>query len=112
MQAGGWYGFDAGSYTRLVVSLTTPPSTISGVVSTGGNPVAGAPIFLTDIDSGQSWTARSDPQGNYSISGLAPGSYSIASGFDIDGAPTMRKPEIVRTSDASTSVHNLELMLP
>jgi hypothetical protein len=58
------------------------------------------------------WTARSDPQGNYSIGGLAPGSYSMASGFDIDGAPSTRKPETVRTSEGSTTVHSLELILP
>lgn len=107
---GAWYGFDAGTYTRLWVQLSPRPASISGVVSTRGNPVAGAPIFLRDKDSGQTWTGRADPQGNYRMQGLAPGAYTIISGFDLD--PDAIKPDDVATAEGGNTVHPLELVLP
>jgi hypothetical protein len=111
---GAWWGFDAGTYTRLAVSLSSSPATIAGVVSTGGNPVAGAPVFLTNEAGTQTWNARSGPQGNYSIGGLAPGTYTIISGFDLDlnDASTAHKTDTVSTGGGSTTTHALELVLP
>ena len=111
---GAWWGFDAGTYSRLAITLSSRPATISGVVSTGANPVSGAPIFLSNAAGSQTWTARSDPQGNYSIGGLAPGSYTIISGFDLDmdDGATLRKADAVSASEGGVTTHALELILP
>jgi hypothetical protein len=114
IQSGAWWGFDAGTYSRLAIALSPKPGTISGVVSTGGNPVAGAPIFLSNAAGSQTWTARSDPQGNYSLGGLAPGTYTIISGFDLDmdDSATVRKAEVLSASEGGVTTHALELVLP
>jgi hypothetical protein len=104
--SGAWYGFDTGTYTRLVVQLSSRPASISGVVSKDGNPVAGAPIFLTQMDSGQTWTGRSDPQGHYLMGGLAPGNYIIVSSFELDPADGLsaRKADVVTQEGNVTTV--------
>ncbi len=111
---GEWWGFDASTYTRITVTLSSTPGTISGVVSTGGNPVAGAPVFLANSIGSQTWMVRADPQGNYRFGGLAPGEYSIVSGFDVDmnEVAWSRKPDTVSVAEGNTSVHALELVLP
>jgi hypothetical protein len=111
---GAWWGFDTGSNeARIGIQLSSNAASISGVVSTGGSPVAGAPVFLTQQGSGESWNARSDPQGRYTIDGLAPDTYSIISGFDLDLVVGRRsKIETVSTSEGNITVHNLELVLP
>jgi len=112
--AGGWWGFDTGSDARVTIQLSSRPASISGVVSTGGSPVGGAPVFLTQINSGEVWTARSDPQGNYTIGGLAPATYSIVSGFDMDmnGGSVSRHAETVSTAEGGVTMQALELVLP
>jgi len=111
---GEWWGFDTSSDTRVGIQLSSRASSISGVVTTGGNPVAGAPIFLTQEGSGETWAGRTDPQGNYMMGGLAPGTYNIISGFDLDllGGSFTRKAEKITTSEGNTTVHALELILP
>jgi hypothetical protein len=111
---GAWWGFDAGNYTRLAVMLSSSPATIAGVVSTSGNPVAGAPVFVQSAGGAQTWTARSNPQGNYSVGGLAPGTYNIVSGFDLDLNDPAAAPkfDIVSASEGNTTTHALEMILP
>ncbi len=111
---GAWWGFDTGSNeARIGIQLSSRAASISGVVSTGGSPVAGAPIFVTQQGSGESWDGRSDPQGNYLIGGLAPGTYTIISGFDLDlVGPRSSKIDAVSTSEGNTTAHALELVLP
>ncbi len=110
----GWFGFDAGSYMRLSVTLSPSYSTIAGVVSAQGSPVAGAPLFLTNTDTGQTWNARSNQQGSYSIGGLGPGAYTIISGFDLDllDPLVMKKARDVRVDFGATATQPLELILP
>lgn len=111
--AGAWWGFDTGNEARIAIQLSSRAASISGVVSTGGSPVAGAPIFVTQQGSGESWTGRSDPQGNYLMGGLAPSVYSIVSGFDLDLVGSrQQKTELVTTSEGNTTVQTLELVLP
>jgi hypothetical protein len=110
---GAWWGFDTGSDARIGIQLSSRAASISGVVSTGGSPIAGAPIFVTQEGSGESWNGRSDPQGNYLMGGLAPGAYTIMSGFDLDlVGPRSSKIDTVSTSEGNTTVHALELILP
>ena len=110
----GWFGFNASYYTRLVVTLGMNASSMVGVVSTKGSPVTGAPIFVTNTASGETWNTRSDPQGNYSIRGLAPGDYTIISGFDLDleNSGAMQKADTVRVPAGGPATHDLELVLP
>jgi hypothetical protein len=48
------------------------------------------------------------------MGGLAPGTYNIISGFDLDllGGSFTRKAEKITTSEGNTTVHALELILP
>ena len=63
---------------------------LSGRVLSGGDPVAGAPVFLFPATpevrrrvNGIKST-YTDPQGRYRFEGLAPGSYLVLSSFDLD----------------------------
>lgn len=104
--AGEWWGFDTGTYTRLAIQLSSRPASISGVVRTKDNPMAGAPIFLAQMDSGQTWTGRSDAQGHYVMGGLAPGNYIIVSSFELDPADglTARKANVATQEGNVTTV--------
>jgi hypothetical protein len=112
--SGAWWGFDSGTYTRLSVALSSTPCGISGVVFTNGNPVAGAPVFVGNAGGSQTWTVRSNPQGNYYLGGLAPGTYTIMSGFDVDlnDPATALKVDTVSASEGNTTAHALEMILP
>jgi hypothetical protein len=110
---GSWWAFDTGNNARIAISLNTRTSTISGVVSGNGDPVAGAPVYVTQQDSGEFWNVRSDPQGNYQVPNLAPGTYTVVSGFDIDLiTPRPQKRYTVSLPQGSAAVQNLELVLP
>jgi hypothetical protein len=86
----GWFALDIGNAPRLRVTLSMKAASISGIVSSSSNPVVGAPVFLQLVNpeapdlSLQSWTGRADPQGNFSFTSLAPGTYRLMSSFDVD----------------------------
>jgi hypothetical protein len=86
----GWFGVDIGTSAQVLVTLSNKPASISGAVSTGGKPVAGAAIYLELFDPQLTSPrvrlieARTDAQGAYRIGGLAPGRYRILSSFDFD----------------------------
>ncbi len=109
--SGEWYPFEATNRLSVGVMLSTRAAKITGVVSSQGQPVGGAPIFLTQSATGQIWNARSDPQGNYSIGGLGPGNYIIISGFDLDNIFDSRKADSVTTTEGDTTTHPLDLVL-
>jgi hypothetical protein len=110
---GSWWAFDTGNNARITISLNTRTATITGVVSGNSNPVAGAPVYVTQQESGESWTVRSDPQGNYRIPNLGTGTYSVVSGFDIDViTPRPQKRYSISLPPGGAAVQNLELELP
>ncbi|HVW08136.1 MAG TPA: carboxypeptidase-like regulatory domain-containing protein [Bryobacteraceae bacterium] len=113
-QAGDWYMFESGSSRRVTIQLSTNYATISGIVKLNDNPVLGAPVFVSNIDTGQSWVVRADPQGHYSAIGLGPGSYSVVSSFNIDDIENLAgKPVTVRVySPGQTVTQDLELFRP
>jgi hypothetical protein len=109
--SGDWYPFEASNRLSVSVTLSPRAAKITGVVLSQGQPVGGAPIFLTLSATGQIWNARSDPQGNYSIGGLAPGMYNIISGFDLDNIFDPQKSDSVTTIEGGDTAHPLELVL-
>ena len=70
------------------VVLLPHPGRLRGVVASGGQPAAGAPVFLEAIDpaSGLRWgdlrVTRAGVDGQYVFAGLAPGAYRVASTFE------------------------------
>lgn len=113
VQAGDWYAFDVTSYTDVQVSLSTRYGAISGVVSTKGNPVTGAPVFVSLPATSQTWVIRSDPQGQYSVIGLGPGTYNLLSSFNLDGIDNASRQAVtVNVGAGETATLPLELLLP
>jgi len=86
----GWFGFDIERPARIHVTVSSRPASVAGVVSMGGKPVPGAPVYLEKVDPERLgsrlrlWTARADAEGHYRFGGLAPGSYRLLGSFDYD----------------------------
>ena len=113
-QAGDWYAFESNTYRDVRIQLSTNYATISGVVKLKDNPVLGAPVFVNNIDTGQNWEVRADPQGHYTVIGLGPGTYTVVSSFNVDEIENLAgKPVTVRVySPGQTSTQDLELYRP
>jgi len=84
----GWNEFLASDYTSLRFQLSGGPGSVQGAVKSGGDCVAGAPVYLEAWDAaakkrvGELRMARTDAQGQFLFSGLAPGDYRILSTFE------------------------------
>jgi len=84
-RADGWNDF-AGGGVRF--TLSGSPGAIHGTVKSGADPVIGAPVFLESEDLEparrvtQTFVTRTDVQGQYRFSGLAPGNYRVLSSFE------------------------------
>jgi len=80
-----------GTFTQgIVVEVSSKGGSISGVVTDSGKqPVSGAKVVTVPI--GKPFrpdlfrTSQSDPDGKFSLSGLAPGAYSIYAWEGLDG---------------------------
>jgi hypothetical protein len=116
----GWFGFYLGNSTRLQIVLSNRPGTVSGVVSTGGKPVAGASVYLELYNPDapetrlQLWNVRSDADGNYAFPQLAPGRYRVLSSFDFDPEDpfAMEKAATVTLKEGETATRALDMLLP
>ncbi|MDR3702403.1 MAG: TonB-dependent receptor [Candidatus Sulfopaludibacter sp.] len=60
-----------------VVSAQTPSAVTGQVLDPSGTPVGEAAITLTNVTTHTFSEAASDSSGNYTVTGLAPGSYSL-----------------------------------
>jgi hypothetical protein len=113
-----WFAVRLG--TMLRVTLSAAPASIRGIVSTNGNPIAGAPVFLE-------WRnlrlrepelrllgTRTDTRGNYSFNGLAPGEYRLLSSFDFDPEDAFEMNQAVsfNLGEGETKTQALEAVLP
>jgi hypothetical protein len=87
--ANGWNEIAVTSNGMLSYTLSNKPAAIRGTVTTGAHePVSGAPVFLEPWDRANSKrlmdpiVVRSDVQGKYELTGLAPGTYRLFSSFE------------------------------
>ena len=84
-RADGWNDF-AGGGVRF--TLSGSPGAIHGTVKSGADPAIGVPVFLESEDLEparrvtQAYITRTDVQGQYRFSGLAPGNYRVLSSFE------------------------------
>lgn len=113
-----WFAVRLG--TMLRVTLSAAPASVRGVVSTNGNTIAGAPVFLEWRNSQlrepelRLFGTRTDMRGNYSFNGLAPGEYRLLSSFDFDPEDTveMNRALSFALSEGETKAQALEAELP
>lgn len=69
----------AGIDFHLLASTDTGFASVNGTVKdNGGNPVNGALVYLTNQNTNVSAYATTDATGSYSITNLAPGSYTVS----------------------------------
>jgi len=85
----GWNEISVGSFSSSIrYSLSSSPGALHGKVKTGGDPVAGAPVFLENSDLEprkrvtDTFVTRTDMRGEYRFGDLAPGNYRVLSSFE------------------------------
>ena len=82
----------AGGIVNLKFTLTSPPGAVHGVVTFSSQGAAGAMVFLepTDIEGprriSEVQAVRTDAQGRYQFTGLAPGNYRLLGTFEYQSA--------------------------
>jgi len=88
-RADGWNETVVNQRSCMVsYTLSSHPSTVRGTVSSGNNPMPGAPVFLEPWDPkdrkrlGDPRTIRTDSHGAYELIGLSPGTYRLVSTFE------------------------------
>jgi hypothetical protein len=116
----GWFGLYLGTPARLQVMMSNRPATLSGVVSSGGKPVAGAAVYIElfnpDVPEKrlQLWAIRADARGNYNLPGLAPGHYRAVSSFDFDTDDPylLDRAAEITLKEGDTVAKALEMLLP
>jgi len=121
-RADGWNEVVVRDFTPVRIKLSSHPAAVHGVVSSGQDPVAGAPVYLEAFDPGahkrltEVRTVRTDMRGKYRFSGLAPGIYRIASTFEYD-RPDVQSMEAagarsVTLAESTDTAQDLELFAP
>ena len=105
----------------MKVVLSRSVATLYGNVTSSGKAAGGAPVFLEpfalELGAGLTTvrTARTDLQGRYHFTGLAPGRYRVLSSFDFN-QPTSEEMEAARAAtialkEASETSKDLELFV-
>ena len=113
----GWFGLYLSNQARLTVTLSSRPATLSGVVSSGGKPVAGAAVYVELFSADgrlQLWALRASDQGKFSLPGLAPGRYRTVSSFDFDSDDpfVMEKAVAITLKEGDVGNIAIEMNLP
>ncbi|MGA4719889.1 carboxypeptidase regulatory-like domain-containing protein [Fictibacillus nanhaiensis] len=88
----------AGETETTNIALAPSPGSISGNVTGSGGPINGATIRITDPNGLTILTTISDAEGNYLITGLAPGSYNVvvsATGFQTNLTGAIVQPNLI-----------------
>lgn len=121
LHAEGWNDIVAGSGGSVNFTLSSNPGAVHGTVKSSGQAVVGAPVFLEPSDLeparrlSESFSTRTDTQGQYGFTGLAPGNYRLLASFEYSTADSATmsnsgaKP--IRIESASDSQQDLELYI-
>ena len=118
--AGGWREIHLHPTARVTlrVRLLSNPALLAGTVRQSQEPVIGAPVYLEAIDRrglglGEVRTTRSDLNGQYRFSGLAPGKYRVLSSFESRGRDqsliTVAPARTLSLKEGSETPQDLEL---
>jgi len=121
-RADGWNEVVLRDFSAITIKLSSRPASVHGTVTSGQDPVPGAPVYLEafDLDAHKRLTdlrtVRTDVQGKYRFSNLAPGVYRILGTFEYD------KPDVqamdaagartVTLSEATDTARDLDLYVP
>lgn len=107
-----------GSQNAVKFVLSSKPAAVSGTVrTTGGDAVAGVPVFLEAYDLeprkrlADMRTTRTNAQGQYQFAGLAPGVYRLLGTFDYqmpDAALEAARARTVTVEEGREAVLDLE----
>lgn len=92
----------AGETETTNIGLTPSPGSISGNVTGSGGPISGATVRITDLNGLTILTTLTDPEGNYLVTGLAPGSYNVvvsAEGFQTNVTGAVVQPNLITIRD-------------
>ena len=118
--AGGWREIHVHPAERVTLRarLSSDPALLAGMVTQSQDPVIGAPVYLEAVDShgnslGEVRTTRSDRNGQYRFSGLAPGKYQVLSSFEPreseQSLMTLAPARILSLKEGSETRQDLEL---
>jgi Carboxypeptidase regulatory-like domain len=94
-----------GSYTPILIPLQ-PAYTASGVISRSGQPVNGARVEATNIDSNQTQLATTNTAGVYYLEPLRRGRYRVT----INGQPA--QPEVIQITESSPPLEEINFIAP
>jgi len=87
-RADGWNDIVVDGYSSVRFSLSPNCGAVHGLVKSEGQPVAGAPVFLESVDLPperrvtETYSTRTDMNGQYRIGNLAPGNYRVLATFE------------------------------
>lgn len=108
----------AGASETVHFQLSAMPGAVHGMVTGSSHqPVAGAPVYLEAYDQAarrvkDPQVTRTDAQGQYQFTDLAPGSYRLLSSFDVEVSDTpleSTKAKILRVQQAQDLEQDLDL---
>ena len=113
----GWFGLFLSNQARLSVMVSSRPAALSGVVSSGGKPVAGAAVYVELFGPDgrvQLWALRTSEQGKFILPGLSPGRYRTVSSFDFDSDDpfVMEKAVAIALKEGDSGNIAIEMNLP
>jgi hypothetical protein len=94
-----------GSYTPISIPLQ-PAYTASGMVDHGGQPVNGARVEATNLDSKQVQLTTTNTAGIYYLEALRRGTYRVT----VNGKPA--QPEMIQINESSKSLEEINFTLP
>ena len=117
----GWNDVIVGAGGSVKFTLASDPGAVHGTVWSSGQAVVGAPVFLeaSDVEPArrlsEAFATRTDIQGQYRISGLAPGNYRLFASFEYSTADSTTmsaaRAKPIRIENASDSQQDLDLYL-
>ena len=91
----------SGQHVTGISASLDPGASISGRITTAGEPVVGAWVFATDSRGEANWNALTDDEGNYMIGGLDGGNYTVGvSAYDF--SPCVLETGLGGATDIST----------